>query len=206
MDAFCPSSHSFPGTINTKLFHYLSLAFYVASLTAANANLCGTTGCILQNPSHVYYIGSSRYIVFSFKRAHLPEPLCVFLFVVVGIHFFITVKRQRKTRREARVKWLDARRSENFAAFHAAATRRPNKTTPTSKMAQRGQQITAHQDTQQERSTDDTRCGLYAVANSNPKYFSRRQNNDAKTTLSGPTKQRDDSSDCLLYTSPSPRD
>ena len=30
---------------------------------------------------------------------------------------------------------------------------------------------------------------------SNPKYISRRQNNDAKTTLSGPTKQRDDSSD-----------
>ena len=107
----------------------------------------------------------------------------------------ILLKDIGKTRRDARVKWLDARRSENFAAFHLAATRRPNKTTPTSKMAQRGQQITAHQDTQQERSTDDTRCGLYAVANSNPKYFSRRQNNDAKTTLSGPTKQRDDSSD-----------
>ena len=30
---------------------------------------------------------------------------------------------------------------------------------------------------------------------SNPKCISRRQNNDAKTTLSGPTKQRDDSSD-----------
>ena len=53
MDAFCPSYHSSPGTINTKLFHYLSLAFYVVSLTAANANLCGTTGCILRNPSHV---------------------------------------------------------------------------------------------------------------------------------------------------------
>ena len=50
--AFCPSYHSSPGTINTKLFHYLSLAFYVVSLTAANAIICGTTGCILQNPSH----------------------------------------------------------------------------------------------------------------------------------------------------------
>ena len=50
MDAFCPSHHSSPGTMNTKLFHYLSLAFYVVSLTAANANLCGTTGCIFQIP------------------------------------------------------------------------------------------------------------------------------------------------------------
>ena len=102
--------------------------------------------------------------------------VCVFLFVVVGIHFFIfpaklLLKDNEKPRREARVKWLDARRSDNLAAFHAAATRRPNKTTPTSKMAQRGQQITAHQDTQQERSTDVTRWGFYAVANIEPEMY-----------------------------------
>ena len=109
-------------------------------------------------------------------RTHRPEPLCVRVFsFVVGVHYFFpceaSVKDNEKRRREARVKWLDARRSENFAAFHAAATRRPNKTTPTSKMAQRGQQITAHQDTQQERSTDVTRWGFYAVANIEPEMY-----------------------------------
>ena len=49
--AFYLGDHSSPGTINTKLFHYPSLAFYVVSLTAANANLCATRGCTLQNPS-----------------------------------------------------------------------------------------------------------------------------------------------------------
>ena len=102
--------------------------------------------------------------------------MCVYLFVVVGIHFFIfpaklLLKDIEKPRREARVKWLDARRSENFAAFQIAATRRPNKSTPISKMAQRGQQITAQQDTQHERSTDDTSWGLYVVANIKPDFF-----------------------------------
>ena len=62
LDAFCPSYHSSPGTINTKLFRYLSLAFYVVGLTAANANLCGTTGCMLQNPSQVMSLASSQSV------------------------------------------------------------------------------------------------------------------------------------------------
>ena len=62
LDAFCLSYHSSPGTVNTKLFHFLSLAFYVVSLTAAKANLCGTTGCILQNPSQVMSLVSSQSV------------------------------------------------------------------------------------------------------------------------------------------------
>ena len=58
-----PKLPLFSGNHQYKLFHYLSLAFYVVSLTAANANLCGTTGCILQNPSHsggVFYTGAGH--------------------------------------------------------------------------------------------------------------------------------------------------
>ena len=40
--------------------------------------------------------------------------VCVFLFVVVGIHFFLLLKDNGKTSREARAKWLDARNATTF--------------------------------------------------------------------------------------------